>query len=110
MPLQDIGVREEESETPNLPMGAAPKQDDIPMIRVDEGSSGSFRFGPSSRSRTDERPTPYPHPFSAGPPSLPQPPGHSTYLEIKDFDRDEDLQQLGIRGSFIGATWRYDRE
>lgn len=110
MPLQDIGVREEEPETPTLPMGAAPKQDDIPMIRVDEGSSGSFRFGPSSRSRTDERPTPYPHPFSAGPPSLPQPPGHSTYLEIKDFDRDEDLQQLGVRGSFIGATWRYDRE
>ncbi|CAK8993884.1 unnamed protein product [Durusdinium trenchii] len=38
------------------------------------------------------------------------PSSHSTYLEIKDFDRDEDLQQLGVRGSFIGATWRYDRE
>ena len=101
----DEVMREEEPETPSLPSGPPPEL--ASPIRVDEGSSGSFRFGPAPRAR-DDRPTPYP--FFEAPPSLPRPPGHSLFVDFTDFDKAEDLQGLGITGSFVGATWRYDRE
>ena len=51
-----------------------------------------------------------PFPFDGAQPSLPPPPGASFYIEVVDFDKDEDLKQLGSKTPFIGATWKFNRE
>ena len=98
-------------------------------IRVDEGPHGTMQFGPAP-SNARNRYTPYqevpetppvgytpparrttmPFPFDGAQPSLPPPPGASFYIEVVDFDKDEDLKQLGSKTPFIGATWKFNRE
>ena len=43
-------------------------------------------------------------------PSLPTPPGSSTFLEVINFDQDDDMVGMGVAPKFIGVTWKFDRE
>ena len=93
------------------PMVPPPVAEGPRVVRVDEGTSGSMTFGParSTSSSSARRSTlPYhvpetppvgwtppraPYPFDQGAPSLPRPPGESSYVEVIDFDRNPHLRQ-----------------
>ena len=53
---------------------------------------------------------PYPYPFGGGMQSMPPPPKRSFYVEVINFDKDEDFTQMGINAAFVGANWKLDRE
>ncbi|CAK8990637.1 unnamed protein product [Durusdinium trenchii] len=108
------GIVEEEGAAPEASASEQPRR----VIRVDENVDGAMTFGPIRRSdgRLTEVPetppvgAPMPYPMNRGTPPLPRPPPSSYYIEVIDFDKDEDLRHLGVRAPFIGATWRFDRE
>ncbi|CAK9108665.1 Copia protein [Durusdinium trenchii] len=108
------GIVEEEGAAPEASASEQPRR----VIRVDENGDGAMTFGPIRRSdgRLTEVPetppvgAPMPYPMNRGTPPLPRPPPSSYYIEVIDFDKDEDLRHLGVRAPFIGATWRFDRE
>ena len=95
-------------------------------VRVDEGAHGTMSFGPLRTRRTqwDQVPeTPplgfqpnqtrsrqNPYPMTGTIPSLPTPPGSSTFLEVINFDQDDDMVGMGVAPKFIGVTWKFDRE
>ncbi|CAL1162763.1 unnamed protein product [Cladocopium goreaui] len=76
-------------------------------VRIDEGRHEPFHFGPMHDNRRAQA---FPHPFSRAPPLLPSPPGNTHYVEVKNFDRDDDRESLGSHDKVIGVTWKYDRE
>ena len=132
VPSRRVSIQEEKDQ--DAPMEPVVEESTEPVpslgtVRVDESSDGSFRFGPApaSASRSTARALPYrtvpqtPPPGYVPPPTYPfdgrtmslpppPPPGPSYYMEVIDFDKDDDLAKLGTRAPFIGATWRYDRE
>ena len=94
-------------------------------VRVDEGAHGTLTFGPVRSRETPSR-GPFPHvpetppvgyrpgampyPMDRRLRPLPLPPERSTFLEVIDFDLDEDLRQFGTREPFVGANWKHCRE
>ena len=95
-------------------------------VRVDEGAHGTMSFGPLRTRRTqwDQVPeTPplgfqpnqtrsrqNPYPMTGTIPSLPTPAGSSTFLEVINFEQDDDMAGMGVAPKFIGVTWKHDRE
>ena len=123
------------AEQPEVIMAPIPEESETIESRAVESqpeglpADGETSFGPTSSttSRSSSRSVPYPSvpftpppgylgpaafPFDRSVPPLPPPPppGNSFYVEVVDFDKDEDLKHLGAKEPFIGATWRYDRE
>lgn len=79
-------------------------------VQVDESADGSMTFGPIRRTSTN-RLSEVPETPPVRVPMLlsPTTSRSSYFLEVIDFDQDEDMLHFGTKFPFVGANWKFDR-